>query len=99
LIQSTVWAWGAYVDLLGDGWLKSEEAKQPGIDAGTPAEWAVETHGQAQKVWKLLPSGQPLDDDYYNQVAPILDRQLGVAGLRLARFLNDTFSSNACPVP
>ncbi len=98
LIQHTVWDWGAYVDLLKDGWLKSAEAKEAGIDGGTPADWAIETHRAAQKVWNLLPSGQPLDDSYYDEVAPILDRQLGVAGLRLARFLNDAFSSNVCPV-
>jgi hypothetical protein len=27
---------------------------------------------------------------------PTLDRQLGVAGLRLARFLNDAYGSNKC---
>ena len=26
-----------------------------------------------------------------------LDRQLGVAGLRLARFLNDAYASSSCP--
>jgi hypothetical protein len=87
LILQTVWDWGAYVDLLNGGLLKSTEAKQPDIDGGKPADWAIETHKAAQKIWNLRPSGEPLDDDYYNQVAPILDRQLGIAGLRLARFL------------
>jgi len=32
-------------------------------------------------------------------VLPILDRQLGVAGLRLARFINDAYASDRCPVP
>ena len=31
------------------------------------------------------------------EVLPILDRQLGVAGLRLARFLNDAYGSKQCP--
>lgn len=98
LIQQTVWDWGAYVDLLENGWLKTPEAKLPGVDGGTPENWAVDTHKVAKEVWDLLPSGQPLDDAYYVKVAPILDRQLGLAGLRLARFLNDTFSSDICPV-
>jgi len=39
-----------------------------------------------------------LDDRYLHEVLPILDRQLGVAGLRLAKFLNEAFSSCDCPV-
>jgi hypothetical protein len=32
-------------------------------------------------------------------VLPVLDQQLGLAGLRLARFLEDAFGSDLCPVP
>jgi hypothetical protein len=39
-----------------------------------------------------------LDDAYYLDVLPIVDRQLGVAGLRLARVLNDAYASNKCSV-
>ena len=99
LIHATVFAWGAYVDRLEQGWLKGPEAQMGGIDGGTPAAWAVETHGAAQTVWNLLPANHVLDDDYYQKVLPTLDRQLGIAGLRLARFLNEAYASNACPVP
>jgi hypothetical protein len=98
LIRATVWNWGAYLDRLEGGWLKSAEAQQNGIDGGTPADWAVETHKAAQAVWQLLPANHVIDDAYYRQALPVLDRQLGVAGLRLARFLNDAYASNACPV-
>jgi hypothetical protein len=47
-------------------------------------------------VWYLRPADDVLDDRYLRDVLPILDRQLGVAGLRLARFLNAAFGS-ACP--
>ena len=33
LIEKVVWDWGAYVDRLEDGWLKSAEATRPGIEA------------------------------------------------------------------
>jgi hypothetical protein len=99
LITKTVWAWGAYVDRLEAGWLKSAEAAQPGIDGGTPLDWALETHRAAQQVWALTPADRVLDDDYYRKILPFLDRQLGVAGLRLARFLNDAYGSKQCPVP
>ena len=97
LITKTVWAWGSYVDRLEAGWLKGQEATQPGIDGGTPLDWALETHRAAQQVWALTPADKILNDNYYAKVLPILDRQLGVAGLRLARFLNDAYSSKQCP--
>jgi hypothetical protein len=99
LINKTTWNWGAYVNRLEDGWLKSAEATQPGIDAGTPEDWANETHAAARTVWHLRPTDDVLDDRYYREVLPILDRQLGVAGLRLARFINEAFASDHCPVP
>jgi hypothetical protein len=98
LITRTVWDWGAYVDRLEAGWLKGKEAAQPGIDAGTPLDWAFETHRAAQQVWALTPADKVLDDAYYGKILPTLDRQLGVAGLRLARFLNDAYGSAQCPM-
>ena len=95
LIMKTVWDWGAYVDRLEAGWLKSGEAV--GVDGGTPTDWVVETHKAATTVWNLVPDTKVLDDSYYDQVLPILDRQLGLAGLRLASYLNSAYSSNTCP--
>jgi hypothetical protein len=97
LIHRTVFSWGTYVDRLETGWLKSAEAKKRGINGGRPADWVVETHQYAQKVWHLLAPDRVLDDNYFNQVLPVIDRQLGVGGLRLARFLNETFASPRCP--
>jgi hypothetical protein len=99
LISRLEFAWGSLVAGLENGWLKSSEATTPGIDGGTPTAWADETHKIAQKVWAMTPSNHILDDDYLAQAKPIIERQLGVAGLRLARFLNEAYSSNQCPVP
>jgi len=96
LIRKTVWDWGSYVDRLEGGWLGSAEAKQAGIDGGAPEAWAEEAHKLASTVWNLRPADNVLDDRYYRDVLPILDRQLGVAGLRLARFLNDV-AAEKCP--
>lgn len=98
LIEKVVWNWGAYVDRLEDGWLKSPEAARAGIDGGTFVDWAEETHALAPNVWNIRPADNVLDDRYLRDVQPIIDRQLGVAGLRLAKFLNDAFSSRDCPV-
>jgi hypothetical protein len=96
LIQATVWDWGAYVDRLEERWLKSPEAHKRGIDGGTPQQWALETHTVAKTVWHRLPSDRVVDDSYYLDVLPIVDKQLGLAGLRLARFLNEAYASNKC---
>jgi len=98
LIHATVFAWGTYVDRLESGWLKSAEARAPRTAGGMPVDWAVETHKAAQTVWNLLPDNRLLEDTYYQKVLPVLDRQLGVAGLRLARFLNEAYRSKRCPV-
>jgi S1/P1 Nuclease len=98
LIEKVVFDWGAYVDRLENGWLKSPEATRPGIDGGTFVDWAEETHALAPIVWNGRPADDVLDDRYLREVQPILDRQLGVAGLRLAKFLNEAFGSRDCPV-
>lgn len=99
LIHATVWNWGAYVDRLEAGWLRSTEARRPAAAAGTPVDWALETHAAGQTVWKLLPEDRVLGDDYFQKALPVLDRQLGLGGLRLARFLNEAFSPGACRAP
>jgi hypothetical protein len=48
--------------------------------------------------WNLRPADNVLDDTYLNAVVPVLDRQLGLGGLRLARFLNQAYASQSCPV-
>ena len=86
------------MDRLEDGWLKSAEANRPGIDGGKLEAWVEETHKFAPIVWNSRPADNVLDDRYFRDVLPILDRQLGVAGLRLAKFLNDV-SAEKCPAP
>lgn len=99
LIDKMTWDWGALVDRIEDGWLKTTDAMTPGLDEGTPSDWAIETHQVAQRVWAMTPANGVIDDAYFNQAVPILDRQIGVAGLRLARFLNEAYSSKQCPRP
>jgi hypothetical protein len=98
LIKKTVRSWGSYVSRLEAGWLTSPDAQKPVID--DPAQWAVETHKTAQKIWALTPRNRSripnLKDHYYVKVLPILDQQLGLAALRLTLFLTDALSSEDC---
>lgn len=106
LIRKVVWNFGAYAERLESGWLTSAEARQESPDGGQPAlehativGWAEETHRAAGPVWTRRPADNTLDDRYLRDVLPVLDRQLGVAGLRLARFLNQAYASEQCPLP
>ena len=74
--------------------MQSPEAQ--GADRGTPPEWAEQTHAAGRQVWEQMPGNHVLDDRYYQAVQPVLDRQLGLAGLRLARFLNEAYGAKEC---
>ena len=83
LIQATAWSWGAYVDRLEDGWLKSAEAKRAGIDGGPPVDWAEETHKSAPIVWNSRPADNVLDDRYFRDVLPTSTGSLAWRGFAL----------------
>ena len=99
LLERSAWDWGAVVDRIEDGWLKSAAAGAPDVAVGTPAEWALDTHRLAQKVYKMTPTNGDLDQAYLDPAIKIIDQQLGLGGLRLARFLNEAYGSSDCPVP
>jgi nuclease S1 len=88
LIRSMFWDWGGYVEYLETDWLPAHN--DPALDAGTPVDWALEAHKAARDV---VVAGVAMNDhlgaDYLAAVRPTLDRQLTVAGLRLARTLNE----------
>jgi len=59
-----------------------------GQDGGTPEQWANESVRLAQAAW--VRDGANLDQGYYQQEIRVVDRQMALAGLRLAKLLNDT---------
>ena len=92
LIEKSVYDWGAYVDRLENGWLTSDDAKAAAAAHGTPLDWALDSHAQAQRIWALTPADAVLNDAYYTAAQPILDRQLSLGGIHLAQYLNETFA-------
>ena len=92
LITNTVWNWGAYVTRLEEGWLASPEAV--GADAGSVEDWVLASHRIATQVWSWTPENKLIGDDYYSKAVPLVDRQLALAGVRLARFLNETLPAS-----
>jgi hypothetical protein len=59
-----------------------------GQDGGTPEQWVNESGRLAQAAW--VQNGANLDDQYYRKEITVVDRQMALAGLRLAKLLNDT---------
>lgn len=94
LITRTFYNWGAYVERLESGWLKTPEAQAVTTDATTVTDWALQAHAQASRVWRS--NGTVLDEAYYYESLPVVDRQLGTAGIRLARFLNEAYGAGTC---
>lgn len=97
LIRRTVYDWGDYVARLEGGWLLTEKGWQITVPESVE-DWADQSHAIGQLVWSpsLVPADGVLDDKYYAAALPILDQQLALAGVRLARFLNEAFGSQQC---
>jgi hypothetical protein len=95
IIAKTFYSWGSYVDYLEAGWLTTPAANNDAKD--DPVEWANDAHVIAKKF--VVNDGASLFNNYYNDAHKVVDQQLGLAGLRLARYLNRAFSSKQCPVP
>jgi hypothetical protein len=70
------------------------------LDAGgeDPAQWANDSWKLAKEA--LVSPGANLDDQYYTVARPVIDQQLALAGLRLARLLNQDLGGEAVgPAP
>jgi S1/P1 Nuclease len=68
----------------GNLWRQSE---------GTQESWANESFQLARKVW--LTNGGAVDDAYFRTNISIVDRRLALAGVRLAKMLNQIFAGQS----
>jgi S1/P1 Nuclease len=62
--------------------------KLAALAGGIPEEWANESHQLAQAAW--VPDGTDLNERYYDKQIKVVDRRMALAGLRLAKLLNDS---------
>jgi S1/P1 Nuclease len=90
ILDKRSYDWGEHVRYLEAKWLREKNVAS--LEQGTPADWAVESHQAAVAVAYQLPSDMVLGEEYYRRSMPTVDRQLALAGLRLARLLNDALS-------
>jgi len=96
LIMHKVYDWGEYVRLLGTQWLPGKDVAA--LQAGDPISWAQDAHRAAQLVVYNIRADHVLDDEYFNDVIGVVDQQLALAGIRLARVLNETLApTQQCP--
>jgi hypothetical protein len=58
------------------------------LNAGTTEQWANDSQRLAAAAW--VTDGTNLDEQYYQREIKVADRQMALAGLRLAKLLNDT---------
>jgi hypothetical protein len=56
------------------------------VDAGSPAQWAMESHALAKVA--VLPNGGAVNEPYFSAQAGVVDDRLARGGLRLAAWLN-----------
>jgi S1/P1 Nuclease len=96
LIMRKVYDWGEYVRLLETSWLPGKDVAA--LQAGDAVDWAQDAHKAAQIVAYNFRPDHVIDEEYYKDAIPIVDRQLALAGLRLARVLNEALQPTAqCP--
>ncbi len=90
LIRAKYWSWGTYMDHLEAEWIPQQDVTA--LTKGTPVEWVEETHSAAVDLAGAnVKENMGLHEDYLKKVEPVLDHQLGAAGLRLAAIFNDIF--------
>ncbi|MEK9285460.1 MULTISPECIES: S1/P1 nuclease [unclassified Bradyrhizobium] len=94
LIMRTVYNWGAYVVRLETVWFPGRDLT--GLKGGSPAEWAVDAHRLGHEIAYDIPDDGVLGVKYFSKASPIVDRQLALAGIRLAQLLRDTLATAAC---
>ena len=60
-----------------------------GLQAGTTVKWALDSHHEAVVHAYHIPPSHRLAGAYYDANEPVVDKQLELAGVRLARTLNE----------
>jgi hypothetical protein len=85
LLEHTGYSEEEYVQRL-QGLIEKEHLGQQA--AGTPADWANESHVQARQIMEQKPAA--VDELYYQSHIDLVNTKLALAGLRLAALLNDT---------
>ena len=96
IIDHRTYDWGEYVRILEHNWLPGKDTCA--LERGDPVAWALQAHTAAVNVAYVLPEDLKLGEAYYQQSLPTVDQQLALAGIRLARVLNEAFGHRVTTV-
>jgi hypothetical protein len=88
LIEKRTYDWGDHVGDLERDLIAGWDTDQ--LQRGEPVDWAWQSHQAAAEAAYALPEDLRLGDAYYQRSRRVVDRQLALAGIRLARILNET---------
>lgn len=80
-----------YVAFLADQQLGNRTVAE--LQAGTPEDWANESHALAVSNAYVIPANKRLGSTYQNRNEPVVDEQLLRAGLRLRGLLEDALGA------
>jgi nuclease S1 len=86
IIERTGVSEAAYAKALDD-WLSTQDIAA--LQSGSVIDWAEESHAAAVEHAYVLPRNHKLTAAYARANRPVVDRQLALAGVRLARLLNE----------
>jgi S1/P1 Nuclease len=86
LIERRNYDWGEMVDVIERDQLKARGVEK--LVSMDPAEWAWTAHQIAREVAYAMPEDLRLGEDYLQRSYPLVERQLALAGVRLAQLLN-----------
>jgi S1/P1 Nuclease len=87
LIEKRTYDWGELADRIEQDWIATRKVVE--LARGGPADWAWQTHRAAVEVAYALPEDLQLAQPYFDRSFPTVERQLALAGVRLARLLNE----------
>ncbi len=69
-----------------------DKKEKKAIQQGTPLEWFAASAEEAAYIYEQTPVNSKLSYDYVTKFAPLAERQLLYAGLRLAGLLNEIYN-------
>jgi len=89
LIKARYFDWGSYVTFLVDKWLPGKNLDE--LSQGSPVDWALAAHKIAIEIaFEGVEQDDDLTETHLEAARPHVDQQLALAGIRLARLLNET---------
>lgn len=70
---------------------RASKKEKKALTAGTPEDWFEGSYEAAKTIYAATPENTKISYDYIAEFAPLAERQLFLAGIRLASLLNEIY--------